>query len=1632
MGNRVSVAHNLQKMGPTILFVALSILSVALTTSLRPVSAAPTGTYFDHIVIIAMENTPYQSVFGTGSSTNCPTSSAPFLCSMLPVSSTIPSMGNYGATSADSNDFNGCSAACYVGFMFGYTYGVSDGYSFSSVSGNPQFVNSLSSAGLSWQAYCENGCPRGADHFPFSGSNAFTSSVTTSTFVSAANSASPPSFLWYTPTDGHNMHDVSVSTGDSYLQSFLVGSGSISSPASGSLLASNVFTNPNYRTLLYLWWDECGGNNGSCDGNNDAPNLLYGTPVKKGYVSPDTTGIDEYASIWTIENNWGFAPLAQGDTAAKNSGYQFNDIFNSGTPLPLSASFTYLPSSPTAGSSVSFTATASGGTAPYSYSWSYGDGSTGSGVTATHAYSSSGSYTVTLTVADSAGGSSKPTQSVQVAPVSAPTASFTYNPSLPVSGQTVTFTASVSGGTSPYSYSWNLGGTSVTGNPVSQSFTNGTYTVSLTVTDSLGKTATSSQSVIVLSPSTGGSSVPVLIGWGGIRMDEAVANSGGTPSAVFPGESASNMELLVILLKAKGYNTVRVDFDPYCTDTVDYNYMSVYSQTNAQRAVAIAKSYGFWIIIDYHGYSDIFRNTSCWLNYWQPIVQNIGPLYSQIIWEPENEPEYYDCANSPSSCPSAPCSSDTSCVTYLSSAYQQWIDQARSLGDNHWIVVQNLCSYGCNLCPGGDGSCSAAVTGYPTVTDPLGTLSQGGRIFISVHSYMDYSYYSSSGGWNSATADSVAQGYYQTVVAGVQTTGWPALNTEGGTDPLCYPCSSSPPDTVMSGSAGYTTTTLHFIQALVNLYDSNSPQRINWVWWPAGSWTDTTSSVYGAMNCSSNPEGWGCLLTFLSLGPPAPDFTISASSPSTVNTGQSASSTITIGALNGFTGTVSLTNTVPSGLTCGAINPNTLSGSGTASITCSANSGGTYTVTVTGTSGSLSHSTTARFTVNQSDFTIGASTPSAVNAGQSTTTTITIAAVNGFSGAVALTDSVPSGLNCAGFSASIITGSGTATVSCSSANAGSYALTITATSGVLVHFTSTTFNFRDFAVSATSPSSVATGSSATSSITLSALNGFSGTIALSDTIPSGLTCSSLTPSSISGSGTATLACSSGTQGVYSVTITAGSGSLTHQATATFTFGTPADFTITANSPSPANVGSPEKSTISITLVHGFTGTVALTDSATSGLNCGSLSSTSLTTNGTSTVSCSSSSASTYTLTVTGTSGSIVHSTTITLSFEDFSLSANPSNLSLNTGAQGSSSISLNSLNGFASTVTLSVTNPSGLSVSLSRTSITGSTSSTLNISPSQAGSYTVVITGTSGSLTRTTSVTVTVGTQTLPVVSAPSAETVFQTESVSFTVSATESSAPASSLTLSASQMPSGASFPTVTGTASVSGTFRWTPTTATAPGTYTISFTVTDGVSTAQTYVVITVLSSNVLPVITGPRSQNATVGRSLHFAVSANDPTGTGGAVILSANGLASNMAFDPATGEFSFTPTASQAGQTFIVNFTATDSNNPAWTKTESVPINVQGSSAQNSNGGLCLSCLLPTGLTMTAWLLMMGALVGIVSSITIVHMRASADLAAAKRRMGSLNAENGRGRTYDRYQRPRAVSYARRRRFVTDDD
>src|SRR5881397_3010351 len=273
--NRQSIAWDLAALSISILFLSLPPTA----------SATPAGSSFDHIIMIAMENQNYPDVLGDGAPAGCPTGTAPFLCSLLLLSSTIPSYHSYGATSSIS----GCLAACYVALISGDTYGVGDGYS-CCLSGST-LVDQMQSAGLTWRAYCESGCPRGNDHFPFTGfasdansPNIFkSSSVGTSTFIAAANSANPPNLLWYTPTDSHNMHSVSISTGDTYLHQFLAGSGTIQTPTSGSLLASSLFTNQSYRTLLYIWWDEY----------DPSPNILYGNMVKGGFISTSNT-YDEY------------------------------------------------------------------------------------------------------------------------------------------------------------------------------------------------------------------------------------------------------------------------------------------------------------------------------------------------------------------------------------------------------------------------------------------------------------------------------------------------------------------------------------------------------------------------------------------------------------------------------------------------------------------------------------------------------------------------------------------------------------------------------------------------------------------------------------------------------------------------------------------------------------------------------------------------------------------------------------------------------------------------------------------------------------------------------------------------------------------------------------------------------------------------------------------------------------------------------------------------------------------------------------------------------------------------------------------------------------------------------------------
>jgi lysophospholipase L1-like esterase len=98
---------------------------------------------------------------------------------------------------------------------------------------------------------------------------------------------------------------------------------------------------------------------------------------------------------------------------------------------------------------------------------------------------------------------------------------------------------------------------------------------------------------------------------------------------------------------------------------------------------------------------------------------------------------------------------------------------------------------------------------------------------------------------------------------------------------------------------------------------------------------------------------------------------------------------------------------------------------------------------------------------------------------------------------------------------------------------------------------------------------------------------------------------------------------------------------------------------------------------------------------------------------------------------------------------NFTLSANPSNLTINQGASGMSTITITRTGGFSSSVTLSASGlPSGVTATFNpaSTSTTGTSSAlTLTVSSAAtAGMTSIAITGAGGGLTRTTTVILTV------------------------------------------------------------------------------------------------------------------------------------------------------------------------------------------------------------------------------------------------------------------------------------------------
>ena len=431
-----------------------------------------------------------------------------------------------------------------------------------------------------------------------------------------------------------------------------------------------------------------------------------------------------------------------------------------------------------------------------------------------------------------------------------------------------------------------------------------------------------------------------------------------------------------------------------------------------------------------------------------------------------------------------------------------------------------------------------------------------------------------------------------------------------------------------------------------------------------------------------------------------------------------------------------------------------------------------------------------------------------------------------------------------------------------------------------------------FSISTTG-ATVEQGASATDSVTVSSINGFTGTISLSISgLPSGVT-AAFSPSTVTGSAGTTLtftATNTATVGSATLTITGTSGSTTASTTLALTVTAEPNFTISASptalSVAPATSGS---SSISIGYVGGLTGSVSLSASnLPSGVQA-NFSPNSVNASGTVSVSFfvqSGTAAGTSNVTITGADGTISHSVTIALTIPttataSFTLAPTTSALTVVQGSNTTDSITIQPSGGFTGSVSLAVSGlPSGVTASFGTNPTTSSSVLTLTASSTAtAGSSTVTITGTSGAITASTNISLTINTtQTPGFTLAKSASTlsVVQGASTNQTIAVMDTGGFTGSVTLAVTGLPSGVTAAFSANPTSGSSVLTLTASSTATPGTSNVTVTGTSGTLTATTSFTLTVTSS----VATGFACH-------VDYTVSSQWPGGFGAALTLNNTG-------------------------------------------------------------------------------------------------------------------------------------------------
>lgn len=256
----------------------LALIGAGLTAVAPTARAATSVPGFDHIVLVMFENKAASQITS---------SSAPYFASLAA----------QGASFSQSYAITHPSQPNYIALFSGSAQGVTNDDCPKTFSGN-NLGEQLIAAGLSFTGYSESmpsggytGCSSGTYRRKHNSWVDFTtvpaaSNLTFASFPGSANYASLPTVSFVTPNMCNDMHDCSVSTGNTWLRNNL------------DAYAQWAKTN---NSLLIVTFDE---------DNSLSLNHIY-TTFAGAHVVPGTypSKITHYTVLRTIESAYGLSPI---------------------------------------------------------------------------------------------------------------------------------------------------------------------------------------------------------------------------------------------------------------------------------------------------------------------------------------------------------------------------------------------------------------------------------------------------------------------------------------------------------------------------------------------------------------------------------------------------------------------------------------------------------------------------------------------------------------------------------------------------------------------------------------------------------------------------------------------------------------------------------------------------------------------------------------------------------------------------------------------------------------------------------------------------------------------------------------------------------------------------------------------------------------------------------------------------------------------------------------------------------------------------------------------------------------------------------------------------------------------------